>query len=133
MGTAQVQRAGEVRADGAHARMLSEVGLAALRCAMQAHVRGGGAVLDARWRRVLRLLVGDVHRHRLTPEQMLVVFKQALERAADAAGVPGGRARTVLTGRLVTICIEEYFTQEDRAACDADAGALASGETGVSA
>jgi hypothetical protein len=90
-------------------RVVSDAGVAALRCAVQAQLQARHALPAARWRHALRLLCEEARRCGLGPEHVLVTLKEAVHRACDAADLRAGRERAALTSRLVTLCIEEYF------------------------
>lgn len=93
-------------------RVVSDAGVAALRCAVQAQLQARHALPAARWRHALRLLCDEARRCGLGPEHVLVTLKQAVRRACDATDLRAGRQRAALTSRLVTLCIEEFFGGE---------------------
>jgi len=96
-------------------RVVSDAGVAALRCAVQAQLQARHALPAARWRHALRLLCEEARRCGLGPEHVLVTLKEAVRRACDAPDVHAGRQRAALTSRLVTLCIEEFFGGESAA------------------
>lgn len=94
---------------GSPPRVVSDAGVAALRCAVQAQLQARHALPAARWRHALRLLCDEARRCGLGPEHVLVTLKEAVHRACDAADLRAGRERAALTSRLVTLCVEEFF------------------------
>jgi hypothetical protein len=77
---------------------------------LRSGVRTGRAPASpAQWRPALRLVCEDAHRSNVPIEQLLVALKQALIPLCDVFGVPHGRERAAFVGRLVTICIEEFY------------------------
>jgi hypothetical protein len=79
--------------------------------AMLAQVRRG-AVPEPEWREALRGICEDARADDVAPENLLVELKQALRILCDTCSVPHGPARTEFTSRVVTLCIEEYYSAD---------------------
>lgn len=88
-------------------RMASGPGVVALRCALQAQLRGEWP--DGALRRALRLMCDEAHRNGLRAEQLLVVVKDAWRSLPEVSQLPTGGTRERLLSRVVTMCIEEFY------------------------
>ena len=76
---------------------------------IQAHGRNAFAA-EAEWRSVLREMSEEARAARVPAEQLLVEIKQALRILYDTCDVPYGPERVEFTNRIVTLCIEEYYS-----------------------
>jgi len=76
---------------------------------MQAHGRRPFAA-EAQWRTALREMSQEARAARVPAERLLIEVKQALGILYDACAVPYSPARTEFTNRVVTLCIEEYYS-----------------------
>lgn len=95
-------------------RVVEVAGTTALRCAVQAHLRGA-AISDDQWRHAIALICAEARRADLRPEQLIVALKRAITETGDTHRVAPQESRE-LTDRLVSYCVEEYFARErDRA------------------
>jgi len=75
----------------------------------QAHGRRTFAT-EAQWRSVLREMGEEARAARVPAEQLLIEIKRALAILYDSCDVPYGPERTEFTNRIVTLCIEEYYS-----------------------
>jgi hypothetical protein len=85
----------------------SERAATALRAALQGHLRQ--PVPDQALRRALHALCADARARNLRSEQLILIFKQVWASLPDIQNRSGNR-RQELLDRVVTICIEEYYT-----------------------
>ena len=69
-----------------------------------------GFTAEAEWRTALRELSEEARATGVRVEQLLIEVKQALGILYDTCGVPYGPARTAFTDRVVTLCIDEYYS-----------------------
>jgi hypothetical protein len=76
---------------------------------VQAHGRRGFGD-EPQWRTALREMSEEAHAAGVPVEQLLIEVKQALGILCDTCAVPYGPARTDFTNRIVTLCIEEYYS-----------------------
>ena len=76
---------------------------------IQAHGRRGFAE-EPQWRTALREMSEEARAAGVPVEQLLIEVKQALGILCDTCAVPYGPARTEFTNRIVTLCIEEYYS-----------------------
>jgi hypothetical protein len=65
---------------------------------------------EAQWRSALRAMSEEARATGVPVEQLLVEVKQALAILYDTCAVPFGPARTAFTDRVVTLCIDEYYS-----------------------
>lgn len=86
---------------------LSAAALGALRCGLQAHLRRQRSEPDLR--RALRTVCAEAHRRHLRAEQLLILFKQAWSSLPEVEQLPRGIERDELLGRIITVCIEEFY------------------------
>jgi hypothetical protein len=98
------------------ARPLSDTAHAALRAVLGEHVRR--SALDQplsphRLRRALRLLCDDARRRGVRAEQLVVAIKQAWGSLPESRWRPGDDRGTAFLQRVVTVCIEEYYADEN--------------------
>lgn len=75
----------------------------------QAHGRDGFAA-EAQWRTALREMSEEARATGVPVEQLLIEVKHALGILHDTCEVPYGPARTEFTNRVVTLCIDEYYS-----------------------
>ena len=68
-----------------------------------------GVVPEPQWRAGLRGICAEAREECVPPEQLLREVKEALSILCDACAIPHGQMRTKFAGRVVTLCIEEYF------------------------
>src|SRR5215218_7208039 len=76
---------------------------------LQTHVRKGVAA-EEQWRTTFREMSEEARVASVPPEQLLIEVKQALHILCDTCAIPYGPARTEFTNRVVTLCIEEYYS-----------------------
>jgi hypothetical protein len=91
----------------AHAGLSAEA-FGALRHAIQTYVdqgSGDGEILHA-----VRMMCVDVHRDNLHAEQLIIAFKEAWRTLPEVQRIPRGGERERLLERIVTLCVEEYYS-----------------------
>jgi len=93
------------------ARMSAGAGVVALRCALQAQLRGEWP--DGALRRALRLMCDEAHRSGLRAEQLIVIVKDAWRSLPEVSRLPAGGTRERLLSRVVTMCIEEFYESHE--------------------
>ena len=82
----------------------------------QAHGRDGFAA-EAQWRSALREMSEEARATGVPAEQLLIEVKQALGILYDTCAVPNGPARAEFTNRVVTLCINEYYSSVAESEC----------------
>ena len=92
-------------------RVLSGAGVVALRSALQAQLRGEWP--DGALRRAIRVMCDEAHRNGLRAEQLLVILKDAWSSLPEVTRLPTGGTRERLLGRIVTMCVEEFYGPQD--------------------
>jgi len=95
-------------------RLLSDAGIVAVRSALQAQLRGNWP--DGTLRQAIRLLCAEAHGRGLQVEQLLIALKQAWRSIPEAQRIPAGGPREKLLDRLVTMCIEEFYSDQQQCA-----------------
>jgi hypothetical protein len=91
----------------AHAGLSAEA-VGALRRAVQVYLDRGasdGDILHA-----VRLMCLDVHRDNLRAEQLIIAFKEAWHALPEVQRIPRGGERERLLERIVTLCVQEYYS-----------------------
>ena len=71
---------------------------------------------DSELRDSIRIACGDAHSRGVRAEHLLVALKGALDEAITDAGVARGPVRNEITRRVVTLCIDEYYSRPRPAA-----------------
>jgi hypothetical protein len=71
-------------------------------------------VITSADRKVIRSICESALASHASPERLLIQFKRALFELADANGIQDGPERSELIERMVTVCIEEYYTLPKR-------------------
>jgi hypothetical protein len=67
-------------------------------------------VITSADRKIIRAICESAIASNASPERMLIQFKRSLFELADANGLQDGPERSELIERMVTVCIEEYYT-----------------------
>jgi hypothetical protein len=93
----------------AHAGLSAEA-VAALRRAVQLYVDQGS--MDGEIRHAVRTMCADVHRDNLRAEQLIIAFKEAWHALPEVHRIPRGGERERLVERVVTMCVEEYYSSK---------------------
>jgi hypothetical protein len=68
-----------------------------------------GWFLEKRLRAVARMIAGDAHSRGLRAEQMIVAIKRDWPKLLERRRVPGEGELHMLSERLVSFCIHEYY------------------------
>ena len=82
----------------------------------QAHGRDALAA-EAQWRTALREMSEEARATGVPVEQLLIEVKHALGILYDSCAVPHGPARAEFTNRVVTLCIDEYYSSVAESEC----------------
>ena len=93
-------------------RISSEAAVMAVRSALQAQLQNRAS--SGELRRAIRLMTREARRKDLKAEQLLIVFKRAWHSLPVVDQLPYGPDRADLLSRIITMCIEEFYTDEDR-------------------
>ena len=68
-----------------------------------------GPTRDDRLRRAARMVAADAHTHGVSADQMLTALEREWPSAVSARRLPRHGAARDFTGRLVTLCIHEFY------------------------
>ena len=90
-------------------RDFSEAAVVALRSALQARLRG--AAPDPTLRRAIRLMCDEGRRQDMRAEQLLIILKRAWQSLPEVFERTREIRRDDVLGRVITMCIEEYYTE----------------------
>jgi hypothetical protein len=104
---AKLETMPEGRADTALVSPSATVGLWRVLNAMR-----DGWFLEKRLRNVARMIAGDARAGGLRPEQMLVALKRDWPKLLEGRRVPHEGELHMLSERLVSFCIHEYYAPE---------------------
>jgi hypothetical protein len=91
---------------------LSESTIGALRHAIQIYVDQDSP--DGAFRTAVRMMCEDVHRESLPAEQLIIAFKGVWQALPEVQRIPRGGEREHLLERIVTMCVEEYYSSAAR-------------------
>jgi len=108
MNSCQVEVADTTRVQ----RSLSAEAVTALHAALEnapTHLPTSPTVMDA-----LRRVCGEATREQWPPELLLIAFKKAVDEASGVQHLTRGPERDEFVGRLVTMCIDEYYRDSRR-------------------
>lgn len=89
-------------------RVNSDAAVRAVRCALQGIAGDYTPGTDVR--RALRLMCDEARRHQLGAEQLVIIIKRAWESLPEARRRARNGEREQLLGKILTMCIEEYYT-----------------------
>jgi hypothetical protein len=67
-------------------------------------------VITSADRKIIRAICESAIASNAPPERLLIQFKRSLFELADASGIQDGPERSELIERMVSVCIEEYYT-----------------------
>ena len=68
-----------------------------------------GPARDDRLRRAARMVAADAHTHGISADQMLTALEREWPGAVSARRLPRHGVARDFTGRLVTLCIHEFY------------------------
>jgi len=106
----EVDRASSQEVGASRARpRLSAQGVAVLQTALEQTVASRNPTSAAGLQHAVRRICLDARRNAWPPEQLLVAFKRALHSLPCVQRLTAGPDRDALVGRLVTLCIQEYY------------------------
>jgi hypothetical protein len=90
-----------------HSPALSKDTLQILRAAIAKHARGEAH--DDELRRALSLLAQEARVRNLRAEELVIAMKTLWRALPEVQGATNRTEQNLLLGRLVSICIEEYY------------------------
>jgi hypothetical protein len=90
-----------------HRTALSAETLQVLRAAVAKHARG--VAHDDELRHALRLLAQEAQSRRLRAEELIIALKALWRALPEVQEATDRSEQTALLGRLVSMCIEEYY------------------------
>ena len=95
-------------------RIASDAAVTALRTALQAHLRAAAPPTELV--RVLRLVSAEARRKAVPVQQLLVAVKSAWSSIPEARQGERTGLRDDMLDRIVSLCIEEYYSAPPRRA-----------------
>jgi hypothetical protein len=87
---------------------LSPEVVAALRHALRAHLATGS--VDGELKNALRSAGKEARERRIAPERLLVQLHQIWDDLLDDRAIGTRQDRQKLLGRVITMCLEQYYT-----------------------
>jgi hypothetical protein len=91
--------------------VISEETLTALRNALQQRLSGSTG--DAELRQVLRNMSDEARAESLHAEQVIVALKRVWESLPDVRRAANRQEQNRLLERVVTLCIQEYYADQE--------------------